>query len=134
MASGNNGTGKLVKTTIATPDFSQLFSNLDLCAILDKNAGLLLDGLDKALKFIQDGLNDAVAAVDLPLIGDGLKGTANFIENFREGLLADMRTAIAQNGGSATETIKNALKQVIWNVLGKPGADLLVDPVTGAPL
>lgn len=131
---GNTGLGRLVKTTIATPDFSQLFSNLDLCAIIDQNAGLLLDGLDKALGFIQDGLDDAVAAVDLPLIGDGLQGTANFIEDFREGLLADLRTAIAQNGGSATETIKNALKQVVWNVLGKPGADLLVDPVTGASL
>ena len=54
----------------------------------------------------------------------GLKGTANFIEDFREGLLADFRAAIAANGGSATETIKNALKQVIWNVLGKPGRGL----------
>ncbi|MBL9126513.1 MAG: hypothetical protein JNL97_02645, partial [Verrucomicrobiales bacterium] len=130
----NNGTGRLVKTTIATPDFSQLFKNLDLCAILDKSAGLFLDGLDKALGFIQDGLNDAVSSVDLPLIGDGLSGTANFIEDFREGLLADLRNAIAQNGGSATETIKNALKQVLWNILGKPGADLLVDPTTGAAL
>ena len=130
----NNGTGALVKTTIATPDFSQLFNNLDLCAILDKSAGLFLDGLDKALGFIQDGLNDAVASIDLPLIGEGLAGTANFIEDFREGLLADLRNAIAQNGGSATETIKNALKQVLWNILGKPGADLLVDPVTGSAL
>lgn len=130
----NNGTGRLVKTTIATPDFSQLFNNLDLCAILDRSAGLFLDGLDRALGFIQDGLNDAVAAIDLPLIGDGLAGTANFIEDFREGLLADLRNAIAQNGGSATETIKNALKQVLWNILGKPGAGLLVDPSTGAEL
>lgn len=130
----NNGTGKLAKTTIAAPDFSKLFENLDLCALLDSQAGLLLDGLDSALKFLQDGLNDAVSAVDLPLIGDGLSGTANFIEDFREGLLADLRAAIAQNGGSATETIENALKQVIWNALGKPGADLLVDPASGDPL
>ncbi len=130
----NNGSGKVVKTTIATPDFTQLFNNFDLCAVLDSSAGLFLDGLDKALAFIQDGMNDAVAGVDLPLIGDGLKGTANFIEDFREGLLADLRNAIAQNGGSATETIENALKQVLWNALGKPGANLLVDPLTGAPL
>lgn len=130
----NNSTGKLAKTTISTPDFSQLFNNLDLCAILDASAGLFLDGLDSALKFIQDGLNDAVGDLDLPLIGDGLAGTANFIQDFREGLLADLRNAIAQNGGSAIETIKSALKQVIWNILGKPGADLLVDPATGVPL
>lgn len=130
----NTGNGKLVKTTLASPDFSQLFNNLDLCALLDQSAGLMLDGLDSALKFIQNGLNDAVSAIKLPLIGDGLKGTANFIQDFREGLLADLRTALAQNGGSATETIKNALKQVIWNILGKPGADLLVDPVTGVAL
>lgn len=134
VTTSNNGTGRLAKTTIVTPDFSNLFNNLDLCAILDKNAGLLLDGLDRALKFIQDGLNDAVAAVDLPLIGDALAGTANFIEDFREGLLADLRTAIAQNQGSATETIKNALKQVLWNALGPPGANLLVNVATGAPL
>jgi hypothetical protein len=130
----NNGTGRLSKTTIAAPDFSKLFENLDLCAILDSQAGLLLDGLDKALGFLQDGLNDAVSAVELPLIGDGLAGTANFIQDFREGLLGDLRAAIAANGGSATETIENALKQVLWNVLGKPGADLLVDPVSGDPL
>jgi hypothetical protein len=67
------------------------------------------------------------------LIGDGLAGTANFIEDFREGLLGDLRAAIAQpTAARATETIENALKQVLWNVLGKPGADLLVDPVTPA--
>ena len=43
----NNGTGSVSKTTLAAPDFGSLFDDLDLCAVIDQHAGLLLDGLDR---------------------------------------------------------------------------------------
>ncbi len=124
----NNSFGKVVKTTIATPDFNSLFDNLDLCAIIDQHAGLLLDGLDHLLGTIQDGLDKAVSAVRLPLIGDALGGIANFIDSFREGLLGDLREKIAASGGSGTAAITDAIKEVFWNHLGPPGLNLLVNP------
>ena len=135
-AGGNSGAGDVAKMTIATPDFDDLFSGAGLCEIIDQHAGLLLDGFDSLLGTIEDGLRDAVAATDLPLVGDGLAGAVNFISSFREGLLADMRAAIAAQGGSGSAAIEAALKEAFWNVLG-PGAGglgLLADPATGEPL
>jgi len=130
----NNGNGFINKITIVTPDFSALFADLDLCALLDSQAGNLLDGLDAFLGSVQDGLNEIVFSTQLPLIGDGLAGAANFIEDFRNGLLQELRDALDAAGGSATTAIENALKKAFWDVLGPDGLDLLVNFETGDPL
>ncbi len=124
----NDGTGKVAKTTVATPDFSSLFDNLDLCAILDSHASQLLDGLDSLLGTIQDGLDDAAASLSLPLIGNGLAGQARFIEQFREGMLADLREAVDDSGGSASGAVETLIKEALWNSLGPGGLDILVNP------
>ena len=125
--SGNDGTGKVAKITIITPDFGAMFDNLDLCAILDSSAGLLLDGLDSLLGTIQDGLESAANNIDLPLIGNTLGNQVDFIQRFRDGMLADVREALDANGGSATATIEAALKDVFWNSLGPGGLNVLVN-------
>lgn len=130
----NTGNGKAAKLTIITPDFGALFDNLDLCDLIDSQAGKLLDGLDSFLGTIQDGLNDIVFSTELPLIGDGLAGAANFIEDFRSGLLASLRKAIDNAGGSAITALENAIKEAFWNTLGPGGLDLLVDTATGNEL
>lgn len=124
----NTALGRLHVLTIVTPDFGALFDNLDLCAILDAQAGMILDGLDSFLGKIQDGLNDLVFSTEFPLIGDGLAGAANFIEEFRSGLLAELRSALDEAGGSATTAIENAIKKAFWNTLGPGGLDLLINP------
>ncbi len=123
----NNGTGKVAKLTIVTPDFGAMFDNLDLCAILDSSAGLLLDGLDSLLGTIQDGLQEAANSIDLPLIGNTLGNQVDFIQRFRDGMLADLQQALDDNGGSATATIEAAIKQVFWDSLGPGGLDVLVN-------
>ncbi len=130
----NTGAGKVAKLTIITPDFGALFDNLDLCALIDSQAGMLLDGLDAFLGTVQNGLNDLVFSTELPLIGDGLAGAANFIEDFRSGLLASLRRAIDNAGGSAITALENAIKEAFWNTLGPGGLDLLVDTATGNEL
>ena len=130
----NDGTGKLAKLAIITPDFSQLFNNLDFCAILSASTGPLLDGLDTLLGKIQDGLNSIVSSTKLPLIGNGLAGAANFIQDFRNGLLKALRDEVSAAGGDGLTAVQNAIKKAFWNTLGPGGLDLLVNPETGGAL
>src|ERR1051326_7977129 len=130
----NTGAGTLEKISIITPDFSQLFGNLDFCAIITEHLGDILNGLDALLGSIEDGLNEIVYNTDLPLIGKGLMGAANFIEDFRNGLLQDLRDEVNAAGGNGATAVENAIKKALWNSLGPGGLDLLVDYDTGDPL
>ncbi len=133
-SSSNNGGGKLEKLQLITPDFGALFEGLDFCDIIASQTGLLLDGLDSLLGSIQDGLNAIVLNQSLPLIGDGLAGAANFIEDFRNGLLASLRKEVDEAGGNGLTAVENAIKKAFWNTIGPDGLNLLVDADTGAPL
>lgn len=130
----NSGDGKLEKISIITPDFSQLFGNLDFCSIITEHLGDILNGLDALLGQIQDGLNEIVYNTDLPLIGNGLQGAANFIGDFRAGLLQNLRDEVNTAGGNGATAVENAIKKALWNTLGPGGLDLLVNYDTGEAL
>lgn len=123
----NNGSGTLAKLILAAPDLNNLFAELDLCDLIDSATGPFLDALDETLGDLQEALEKAVLNVDLPLIGDGLQGAANFIDEFRNGLLAELRSRIDAAGGSAIGAIEDAIKEAIWKSLGPEGLDLLVN-------
>ncbi len=127
----NNGSGLLKKVQVAAPDLSDLFGDMDLCDLIDNAVGPLLDGLDATLEDIQEGLEEVVLNTDLPLLGDGLQGAASFIEEFRNGLLAELRQRINAANGSAVQALEDAIKEGIWNSLGPDGLDLLVNFATG---
>ena len=118
---------------VSTPDFGALFNNLDFCDLITSASGPLLEGLDKLLGSIQDGLDQIVLNTRLPLIGDGLAKAADFIQDFRTGLLAELISQV-QNAGDLPTVIQNDIKQAFWTTLGPGGLDILVDPATGAPL
>jgi Ca2+-binding RTX toxin-like protein len=130
----NSGAGKLDKLFIATPDFDSLFDSLSFCDVIANSTGLLLNGLDTLLGSIQDGLNAVVFNTELPLIGSGLAGAANFIEDFRGGLIRKLEEAVKAAGGNGLTAIENAIKKAFWETLGPGGADLLVDFETGEDL
>ena len=130
----NSGLGKLEKISIITPDFSELFGDLDFCSIITEHLGDILNGLDALLGRIQDGLNEIVYNTDLPLIGNGLQGAANFIGDFRNGLLKNLRDEVNAAGGNGATAVENAIKKALWNTLGPGGLDLLVDYDTGEAL
>ena len=132
----NTGAGTITtdKLKMASPDFSSLLSNLDFCTILSSATGPLLDGLDTLLGKLQDGINSIVSATKLPLIGDGLAGAANFIDNFRNGLLKELRDDVQAASGDGLTAVQNAIKKAFWNSLGPGGLNLLVDVKTGNPL
>ena len=106
---------------IKAPDINDLFGQFNACDLIT-NSPLLLDGLDALLGVIQDGLDSEVLNRDLPLIGKQLSKAANVIGDFREGLLADIRAKLAEVGDPI-----GLVQQAIWNVLGGPGLDILVD-------
>ena len=130
----NTGAGKLNKLVLVAPDFSQLFANLELCDVISANIGKILDGLDSLLGTIQDGLNEIVFSTNLPLIGPGLEGAANFIDDFRNGLLQNLRDEVNAAGGNGLTALENAVKKAFWNTLGPGGLDLLVNYETGEAL
>lgn len=106
---------------LAAPDLAGLLSDFNVCDLVT-NASVLLDGLDELLGMIQDGLQSEVLSRNLPLVGKSLNKAGNFIEEFREGLLADIRSKLATAGDPI-----DLVKQAFWSVLGKPGLNLLVD-------
>ncbi len=114
-----DGTGAPVRIT--TPDLAGLLLNFNVCDLVT-NASVLLDGLDALLGMLQDGLQSEVLGRNLPLVGGGLGKAGDFIAEFREGLLANLRAQLAGAG----DPIELA-KQAFWNSLGKPGLNLLVD-------
>jgi len=130
----NTGAGKLNKVFLVTPDFGTLFDGLDLCAVFASHIGDILDGLDELLGSIEDGLNEIVYHTGLPLIGDGLAGAANFISEFRSGLLQQLRDEVDAAGGNGLTALENAVKKALWNSIGPGGLDLLVDYETGEAL
>lgn len=116
----NNGAGKVCASVdLSLPDFGSILSGFNACDLVT-NAPLLLDGLDTILGIIQSGLQSEVLSRNMPLVGAQLSKAGNFIEEFREGLLADIRAKLA----SAGDPIQ-LLRDAIWNVLGKPGLNLL---------
>lgn len=130
----NDGTGKLEKLFIVTPNFSSLFDGLQICDVIANSLDEILAGLDKLLGWIEDGLNEIVFNTDLPLVGKGLKGAANFISNFRNGLLRELQQEIEAAGGNGLTAMENAIKKALWNSLGPGGLNWLVDYETGDPL
>src|SRR5262249_18456457 len=49
------------KLILISPDFGKLFDGLELCDVIANSTGPLLEGLDKLLGSIQDGLNSIVS-------------------------------------------------------------------------
>ncbi len=123
VAAETSGAGTVCGAVqIKTPDFANIFSSFNPCDLIT-NLPLLLDGLDAVLGIVQSALESEVFDRDLPIVGDKLGDAAGFIEEFREGLLADIRTTLVEVGDPIT-----LAKKAIWNVLGKPGLDILADP------
>lgn len=113
---------------VTTPEIGNLFDDFNACDLIT-NSGLFLDGLDAVLGSIESALGGEVFDADLPLVGRSLSKAAGFIGEFRSGLLSDIRSKLAQVGDPL-----GLVREAIWNVLGAPGLDLLVDPETGDPL
>ena len=118
---GNTGAGKVyADLTILTPDIASLFDDFNPCDLIT-NSPILLDGLDALLGTIQDALSNEVLNKNLPLVGDKLSDAANFIADFRTGLLADIRAKLAEVGDPI-----GLVKEAIFKSLGKDGLDLIV--------
>ncbi|MBI1840204.1 MAG: N-acetylmuramoyl-L-alanine amidase, partial [Verrucomicrobia bacterium] len=113
--------------TIQTPDITSLFSSFNPCDLFT-NSTMLVDGLDALLATIQGALDSEVFNHDLPVVGRSLSKAGNAIGDFRAGLLAEIRNFLATTGSPI-----DLVKQAIWNILGAPGLNILVDPKSANP-
>ena len=118
--------GDVSAVVLRAPDLASLFNDLNLCDLI-KNSPVLLDGLDALLGTLQDSLGSTFSR-NLPLVGDQLGKAANFIGEFRSGLLAQIRAELA-SAGDPIELVKKA----VFDSIGAGGLDLLVKP-DGSPL
>lgn len=112
--------GNATGVRFAAPDIASLFRALDVCEMIRKTP-VLLDGLDELLGSIENGLRTRVLNQNLPLVGDKLASAAQFISDFRNGLLASLRQKLAEAGDPI-----GLLKKAIFDVLGPAGLDMLV--------
>ncbi len=111
---------------VRAPDISSLFDDINACDLI-ANPDILVDGLDALLGVIQDGLGSKLSR-NMPLVGGQFGKAADFIMEFRTGLLAEFRQTLAEGGDPIS-----LAKQAIFNALGTPGLDILAG-VDGSPI
>ncbi|MDY7007442.1 MAG: hypothetical protein SWX82_26800 [Cyanobacteriota bacterium] len=120
------GTSTLTSDNFKLPDFSNLLELPDFSVSnLLKNPDTLIDGIDSLLATLQDGLNGEILGVSLPIVGDALAETeaSQFIENFREDILEELRRQINNAGDNVIDVAQKAL----FDVFGDDGLGLLQD-------
>lgn len=108
-------------TSFTGPDLATLINEIDLF----DNASSIVDSLDALLLFVEDAVDGEVYGFQLPVVGNGLAGVADVIENFR----LDIRTRLDSEldlGALTAAAVQTALEEV----LGATDLDLLVGDVT----
>jgi len=121
-ADGDNGIDITLPT--ASTDF---FSNLtvpSLFALLSDPA-VIVDGLDRLLLTLQDGLNGQIFGAELPFVGALLANNpaANIIEDFRGDLLLPLAMTLRENNANL-EGLIDSIQATLFDVFGP---DLLQD-------
>lgn len=110
--------------TLVVPDLS----NIDLSSLNPFNSiPQMLDALDFFLQGLQDIMDGEVFGVELPLVGDQLKGAADFIEDLRRDVLGPIR----QYAEQAPELGLELVQKLLFSLLGEGSAGVTVtNPLT----
>jgi len=110
---------------VEVPDFSALTAPTPLGMI--SNPDVLIDGLDTVLLTLQDALGAELFGASLPLIGDALAEAGQFIERFREDLVAPLSFQLRQGGGGYNPV--DMIQDVLFDVFASSaqGAEKLFD-------
>src|SRR5262249_43941463 len=100
----------LTVTPPSLPDFKKIVT-LGVLFGLIRDPSQLVDGLDTGLGYLQDALNNQLLQQDLPLVGSHLADGAQFLANFRSGILAEVKQATNNAGNHLLDTVQQALYQ-----------------------
>jgi intracellular sulfur oxidation DsrE/DsrF family protein len=106
--------GEAGSITVTTPDISGYIAEIaninprSLILRIIRDPSILLDGVDSLLTTVQRAL-DSQLAQRFPLIGDRLVDAAQFIEDFRAGLLSELRLKMRGAGNNAIEIARQTL-------------------------
>lgn len=103
-------------------------SNIDFSSINPFNSiPQMLDALDFFLQGLQDIMDGEVFGVELPLVGDQLKGAADFIEDLRRDVLGPIR----QYAEQAPDLGMELVQKLLFSLLGSGSAGVTVtNPLT----
>ncbi|MGP6087157.1 LEPR-XLL domain-containing protein [Antarctobacter jejuensis] len=124
-------------TTDVVIDVSQLtsyFTTFDFSELsIFDNIRLAVDGFDLFLGLLEENIFGELADLDLPIVGEGFGDAANFIGDFREGFVGNLRIALDAIEDAADDFAdpdKNIISKLIFDLLGPNGLDLLkeLDP------
>ena len=96
------------------------------------NPDVLLDGMDSVLLTLQDALDAEVFDISLPLSGRALAPAGQFIESFRQDLLAPLSDLLRQGGGGLNPV--DGIQQVLFDIFASEsqGAQKLCGGLFGA--
>jgi hypothetical protein len=113
---------QLKVTAPSVPDFKKVV-DLGLLFGLIRDPSQLAAGLGTGLGYLQDALNNHLLEQNLPLVGSHLTDGAQFIDNFRTGLLAEIK----QDTQNAGNNLLDTLQQDLFNLFGPSNLDILVN-------
>ncbi len=139
-----SGTGGLetTPTLLVTSNPTGGFESLDYSdfSIFD-NLSLMIDAGDLFLSSLQDILDGKVFNFSLPIIGDKLGAGADFIEDFRKGIMQPFRNLVENTTDETGELIQHFLFAILGPggdqvefKLGGIGPDLIPDSLPGLEL
>ncbi|KGM48448.1 matrixin family metalloprotease [Pseudooceanicola atlanticus] len=92
------------------------------------NVRLAVDGFDTFLGLLEENIFGELADLNLPVVGEGFGDAANFIGDFREGFVGNLRLALDTIEDAADDFAdpdKNIISKLIFDLLGPNGLDLL---------
>ncbi len=92
------------------------------------NIRLAADGFDLFLGLLEENIFGELAELNLPIVGEGFGDAANFIGDFREGFVGNLRIALDAVEDAADDFAdpdKNIISKLIFDLLGPNGLGLL---------
>ena len=110
--------------TITAPDFSNLFSGLNIIQVLN-NPSLVIDGIQSSFDIAESSVQSMVSNINLPLVGTYLTSGVEFVGDIGDSLLTYIRTGLnAVLDGSQPTTL---IQSILYSSFGPTGLDILKD-------
>ncbi|WP_375173688.1 matrixin family metalloprotease [Pseudooceanicola sp.] len=99
------------------------------------NIRLAVDGFDAFLGLLEENIFGELADLNLPIVGEGFGDAANFIGDFRDGFVGNLRIALDAIEDAADDFAdpdKNIISKLLFDLLGPNGLNLLKPLTSGA--
>jgi hypothetical protein len=95
---------------ITAPNFNNLLDGVNIVSVL-ADPSAVLNGLQSQFNMVSSTLSAVITAADLPLVGDQLVSSVDFVQDIGSSLLGTVRTTLNQalDGENPTDLLREAL-------------------------